>query len=319
MSEKKLFPGISQVDIDIENRKAKELEEQKKREAKDAEEKRIKDEFDAKVQSLKQNFGPNFDEKRKATRNSQVKRFFAYNFGCLGFMYALWIAAVFCPDNNGKSMKDVMKGAISSGDIIAFDKVYDKTNSNVLAFLRAFINPILDTYNYANLFDADAYTGIKKSQDLRVLRTYFGIFFAILSAVLATIARKQDLKEISKEEKVVLDDIARVLKCWERGEIDRIDPQYIDLIHNREMVYKIISHLSREDAMAFRKVLEGDTYIKPEVAVNIIEGHLQSHPEDVDLVLDTFDEKSLILSGLFDKMNEIKQKNNEKAKETVKA
>ena len=71
--------------------------------------------------------------------------------------------------------------------------------------------------------------------------------------------------------------------------------------------------------MAFRKVLEGDTYIKPEVAVNIIEGHLQSHPEDVDLVLDTFDEKSLILSGLFDKMNEIKQKNNEKAKETVKA
>ncbi|MBO7509255.1 MAG: hypothetical protein J6T57_03200 [Alphaproteobacteria bacterium] len=60
----------------------------------------------------------------------------------------------------------------------------------------------------------------------------------------------------------------------------------------------IISHLATEKRIYFDMLMNGEINIKDnktfmDMAVAIMMGHLESHPEDAQLILDTFEEKSL--------------------------
>ena len=65
-----------------------------------------------------------------------------------------------------------------------------------------------------------------------------------------------------------------------------------------EVVKDIISHMSAQDKEFFEKVLDGtinirDNKLLADVARQIVEGHFETHPEDMQLLVETFDPDSL--------------------------
>lgn len=67
------------------------------------------------------------------------------------------------------------------------------------------------------------------------------------------------------------------------------------LLHTVDFVIK---GMSQDNRIYFDMLMNGDINIKNnkvfmDMAVAVMTGHLESHPEDAQLILDTFEEKSL--------------------------
>ena len=60
----------------------------------------------------------------------------------------------------------------------------------------------------------------------------------------------------------------------------------------------VIKRMSKDKRVYFDMLMSGDISVKDNatfqsMAVSVMSGHLQSHPEDLQMVLDVFDERSM--------------------------
>lgn len=292
MSEKKLFFGVSQSDVDaIIDCEAKEAKPAKAEQNK--QEKR---------------------EERKAQKKAEAKyysKFGAYLnlkgplllFGMLNIM----IAGVDCLSRDAKA---------EFVDPNVEPSVYPK-HSLGGALGEAFI----PTYHAGNL----SYQGDANSQtfwDLRDPNGHLdsskinGRWLTHMSVLLVELIILIGLGIRATKRRNDVDIVNKIAE--EQG----INPENVKRLSR--VADDIVQKMSEESGVYFdllmdEKLNADNKEFVRNMATNIMLGHLQSHPEDVDLVLNTFDEKSLMLSGLFDKVNEIKQKNNKRAGQTVKA
>lgn len=288
MAEKKLFPGVTEQDIQKQ-------EQEKLKAAQEAETKRIalqqakeKAETDAKVKEEQKQFDDTVKDFYKKFSNrvedlkGDLRKFLFGQLAFLGVMHGIWLFGHIEP---GKDAYGDDKGinffelALSTSDADAAEKTHEKTGSETLSVARYFVNPTLETYNLSNIFKKESYN--IKGRDMSLIRAYAGLIAIIIGAAIT-------ISESKKRTKIK--DIRKLLLLWQKNNIADIKMQ--EFI-NQDMVGKIISHMSGQDAKVFNQMLKGEITVSYETAVKIMEGHLQKHPEDVQMIFDFFDERSI--------------------------
>jgi hypothetical protein len=85
-------------------------------------------------------------------------------------------------------------------------------------------------------------------------------------------------------------------------ELEKIGKEYnLDTEEVRRLVNvckDVIKRMSKDKRVYFDMLMSGDISVKDSaifqsMAVSVMSGHLQSHPEDLQMVLDVFDERSI--------------------------
>ena len=298
MPTKKLFPGVSEQDVqkkEAEQEKLKQAQNKKreaalkvaKEKAEQAQKKAEEREFNDMVTDFYKKFGD-----RMNVYKTEMKEFVIGNLFFLASMYGMW-GIGHAGDNNGKGL-NIFKAAISTSDIEAAEKIYEKTGSKTLALGSYLINPVKETYDFSTIFKKESYDVFKNDNDWKLVRAYFGLMTLISFAI-------GGLNNISADKKKKIEEIKRALKYWNEQDFDGLEANtFPNKNHysttpfvNPDMVAKIISHLSSKDATFFNQMLSGEKEVPLNVAVKIMEGHLQSHPEDLQMILDSFDERSI--------------------------
>lgn len=298
---KQLFPGVSEQDIiNQEQQKIKAAEqERKKQEAmkkaaqelkqKQEQEKQQQD-FEKKVKYLYRKFG-----KFRKDLNWEIKHFIKRQSIMLGLFYSLFIFGSLPTAEKGINL---LRFAVSASDEKAADKkitkkIYEADEEDkeiAKAYFAYFMNPLKETYNFPAIFDKNAY-GFDENYDLfnyEAIRAWIGLISVIWCAALS-------VSNIKSKKKGETTHIRQILEAWENNDFKSMD----FLINiNKEtdlngMAEQIFSHLSKKDKTMFEKMMNGEAKFDVKTAVAIMEGHFKSHPEDVKLVFDTFDERSI--------------------------
>lgn len=288
MANKRLFPGVSEEDI-LENERYEQLMQQSEQE----EEKQKQLEDQARKLYLK--FG-----KKLSTIATESKRFVVKQAMMLTGLYALYgIGLAFTKHEHN----NLFTKTVSITDLAKANDVYQRTKSKGAKTWALLTNPVKETYSFSNLFDlhADysAQTLTKPSvthlSDLRAIRAYLGLASIIYFMLIA-------LQNVSADKKKKIAKAKEILTLWSNGNFDKIhieneqDYEEEDIEQEEtviEMLENVVSHLSSQDAAAFKKIMAGATNIPFDTAIQIIQGHLKTHPTDLHLISETFDERSI--------------------------
>lgn len=291
MANKKLFPGVTERDTRKQEQAKREAEEKakKEREAFLEAEKRLKAEKEQERQEQKFNrvveeFYQKFGDKVQNLK-MELKNFVNTQLLFLGVMYGIWLLGHVGPEKNAYGDDkgiNFFEVALSVSDSEAAEKTEKNTGSKALGTARYIMNPTLETYNFANLFRKESYIALSNS-DLRGIRAYFGLVMVICAAVTS-------ISAASKDKKNKINDIKKLLILWQQNNL--VDIKMQEFV-NKDMIGKIISHMSGQNARYFQQIINGEKSVSFETAVKIMEGHLKAHPEDLQMVLDVFDERSI--------------------------
>ncbi|MDW3024134.1 MAG: hypothetical protein R8N50_00380 [Alphaproteobacteria bacterium] len=291
MANKKLFPGITEQDIKKQEQ-AKRMAEEKANKEREVfleaenrlnakkEQERQEQEFNRVVEEFYQKFGDKVQNLKMG-----LKQFVYTQLIFLGMMHGIWLFG------HAESEKDAYgfdKGinffelALSESDSEAAEKTEKNTGSKALGTARYFMNPTLETYNFANLFRKESYIALSNG-DLRSIRAYVGLVMIITTAASLIYGASEDKKN-------KINDIKKLLILWQQNNL--VDIKMQEFV-NKDMIGKIISHMSGQNAKYFQQIINGEKSVSFEIAVKIMEGHLKAHPEDLQMVLDVFDERSI--------------------------
>ena len=181
-------------------------------------------------------------------------------------------------------------GAVSQTDIDVGNRVATEKDSFWAGLGAAALNPLKETYTFSNIKNKDAIAALKSKTvyDLRVVRAYVGLVLMLVSTILGILTARNTIKTINEDERkanqIKIQEINKLLTVWKNKDIKTMqleDFRYMD------MIKKIISHMSSQDASLFIYILNGENCVSPEITSSILTGHLKSHPEDAQLVLDT--------------------------------
>ncbi len=291
MADKKLFPGVTEQDVQKKEQAKREAEEKAKKEREafleaenrlnaKKEQKRQEQEFNSVVEEFYQKFGDKVQNLKMGLKGFVYKQLIF-----LGIMHGIWLFGHVEP---GKDADGYDKGinffelALSGSDFEAAEKTAENTGSGALGAARYFTNPTLETYNFANIFRKESYIALS-NQDWRVLRAYAGLAMVITAAAGL-------ISGASKDKKNKINDIKKLLILWQQNNL--VDIKMQEFV-NKDMIGKIISHMSGQNARCFQQIINGEKSVSFETAVKIMEGHLKAHPEDLQMVLDLFDERSI--------------------------
>ena len=290
MTEKKLFPGVTKQDIqrqEVEKKAAEQavkekqaaIQAAKKKAEKEAKAKEEQKQFEDTIQDFYKKFGNKVGDLKHS-----LHKFVFTQLAFLGVAYGIWLFGHVEPgkdaygDDKGINLAEL---ALSKSDFEAADETLEKTGSKTLAFTRYFINPTLETYNLSNIFKKESYDTNKYGW--RATRAYVGLLIIIFAAI-------SSIAEISGTKKQKISDIRKLLILWQKNNIENIK---MEEFINKDIVGKIISHMSGQNATIFHQILSGEKTVSYETAVKIMEGHLKSHTEDLQMIFDFFDERSI--------------------------
>lgn len=304
MPTKKLFPGVTEKDIqEKEQEKIKKAEAAKKKAeefekatAKKVEEERKKTE-EREFNDMVKDFYEKFGNQMNAYK-TEMQSFVVSHLSVLGIMYAIW-GVGHVPTSSHRDAAGEKEGinlavaALSETDFEVAEKTYKKTGSKTLAWGSHLLNPVKETYDFSTIFKKESYDTFGPG-NWKLLRAYLGLTMVIAFALLG-------LDIISDEKKKKIEEIKRTLKMWNEQDFGGLEANtFPNKNHysttpfvNPDMVAKIISHLSSKDAKVFNDMMNGTTEVPFNTAVKIMEGHLKAHPEDLQMVLDSFDERSI--------------------------
>lgn len=291
MADKKLFPGVTEQDIKKQEQAKREAGEKAKKkheaflEAENQlntkkEQERQEQEFNRVVEEFYQKFGDKVQDLKR-----RLKEFVFTQFIFLGVMHGIWLFGHAEPDKDAYGYDkgiNFFELALSESDSEAAEKTAKNTGSEALGVARYFMNPTLETYNFANIFRKESYIALK-NQDLRVFRAYAGLALIITAAAGLIYGASEDKKN-------KINDIKKLLILWQQNNL--VDIKMQEFV-NKDMIGKIISHMSGQNAKCFQQIINGEKSVSFETAVKIMEGHLKAHPEDLQMVLDVFDERSI--------------------------
>jgi len=283
-----LFPGVSEEDILESERLEETMQEIERAEEKDRQTKR-------QARRLYIKYG-----KQVSTFASETKRFIAKQAILLTGFYAVYGLGLIATKNQHKNF---LTRAVSTTDLQSAYNAYAETGSRKSKASALFMNPLKETYTFSNLFNQDIRYNpqpapkhfISKVSDLRPMRAYVGLFSVIVFALAG-------LRNISRDKKRKIEKIQDVLNLWSNGNFEKInienenDYQEVEIEQEErivEMLERVVSHLSSQDATAFKKIMAGETNIPFDTAIHIMQGHLKTHPKDVQMVLETFEERSI--------------------------
>ena len=310
---KQLFPGVSEQDMENkEKQKQAELEQDRKKAEKikraaeelklKAEQEKQRQDFEKKVNHLYFRFG----EFRK-TLDKEIRRFIGKQATVLGIFYFMFLFGSLPTAEKGINVFGL---APSETDAKAADKRYSKQyyslseedqklekKETLKAFFTYLTNPLKESYDFSTIFKKEAYKSFSESWsfkdndliDWRVIRAYVGLIAVILCAA-------WNIQNIKEDKKEKTQHIRKILAAWKNNDFAKLDSLVNSYSKGSDvniMMLKIISHLSKKDQTVFEKLITGDAKMSVETAVAVMEGHLKSHPEDMKLVLDTFDENSI--------------------------
>jgi hypothetical protein len=313
---KQLFPGVSEQDMENKEKQKQAKLEQDRKKAEEikraaeelklkAEQEKQRQDFEKKVNHLYFRFG----EFRK-TLDKEIRRFIGKQATVLGIFYFMSLFGSIPHDAFAEKGINVFALAPSKTDFEAGDKKFSKQyyssskedqelekEETKKAFLAYLANPLKESYDFSTIFKKEAYKSFAESWsfkendfiDWRVIRAYVGLIAVVLCATWNV----QNIKEDKKEK---TQHIRKILAAWKNNDFAKLDSlvnSYSEGSDVNIMMLKIISHLSKKDQTVFEKLITGDAKMSVETAVAVMEGHLQSHPEDMKLVLDTFDENSI--------------------------
>ena len=318
---KQLFPGVSEQDMKNKEKQKQAKLEQDRKKAEEikraAEELKLKAEQEKQRQNLKKKADflyLRFGEFRK-TLDKEIRKFIGRQAILLGVFYTMFGIGSFGDHEDDKGI-NLFVPAVSKTDIEAAEAHYkgrysldeqELEKTDFRKSLWAYItNPVKETYDFSTLFDGDAYKQFVKSLhpsevrdngyyipfvDWRVIRAYVGLIAVILCAAWSVKTVKEDKTAKTKH-------IREILTAWEQNDFKKLDGFMhtvfsSDGVDVMKLAAKIIQHLSKKDQTVFEKLITGDVKVSVETAVAVMEGHLKSHPEDMELVMSTFDERSI--------------------------
>lgn len=124
---------------------------------------------------------------------------------------------------------------------------------------------------------------------------YRQLAFLIVSLCVAVGTSRADSKYY-REDKARVNAVDMMLGLKEFGRKYKLNSRQVKhLLHTADFVIK---GMSQDNRIYFDMLMSGDINIKNneafmDMAVAVMTGHLESHPEDAQLILDTFEEKSL--------------------------
>lgn len=244
---KKLFPGVSQKDLDkkqrIADKNAARLAAQEK--AQTAEKQRAE---------LLQKFGVNMDGYKHERIQAIKGTVYA---GFVGF--ACW--------------------ALFSFYINGFIDIFQNKKVGSKEWAKPIVNPFVDG---------------KFAPTAAWYRQLAFLVVSLCIAIGTKAAYSKDYREI--KDRVDAVDMMTDLEKFVDGAKLKLNPRQIK--HLLKTVPFIIESMSADKRVYFDMLMSGKIDIKNnktfmDMAIAIMSGHLQSHPEDAKLILDTFEEKSL--------------------------
>ena len=294
MTDKRLFFGVSQSQIDEAEKTAREAEKaarEVEKAARDAEEIETERKKREQVYAKYIGFRPENIKREKISLKDVAFR--------LGTFFGIWafVAAwgIFANENAGKESRE------------------DKThNLKVSQRLRDAFWPVSNGWYVENIgdeYDPEAlyrYDASKKGKFLPRGVWYVNMAFVLIGAIL--IARKAN--KVRKENKTIREENAAnkyynetgrkavdmMLALKEFGE--KYEFSEADVKKIMDVIPSVISKMSKDERVYFDMLMDDKIDIKNDktfmdMAVAIMAGHLESHPEAAQLILDTFEEKSL--------------------------
>ena len=124
---------------------------------------------------------------------------------------------------------------------------------------------------------------------------YRQLAFLIVSLCVA-VGTSRTYSKYYREDKARVNAVDMMLGLKEFGRKYKLNSRQVKhLLHTVDFVIK---GMSQDNRIYFDMLMNGDINIKNnkvfmDMAVAVMTGHLESHPEDAQLILDTFEEKSL--------------------------
>lgn len=307
MNTKKLFPGVTQEDIVNKERQA-ELAAEQARLAEEAAAKKAEAERIARVQAEAK-------QQEEAARTAARRKYaMPYNtyiepdntvwkaFGILGVvMTAFYLICGSAHKGEIKYYEDWWLNQASEAK--KAQKKYKWYNTLYHAW-----NPVSDGfYGYweDDPYGQDIgrfYIGFDKDSIGKFKPTgtwYFNIvsFLTMLSiAIGVSIDQKKRINETKQENKLNIKAVDMMLDLQKLGKEYNLNTEQVQKLVS--LTPQIISDMSRDERVYFDMLMNGDIEIAENktflgMATAIMDGHLKKHPEDMQRVLEVFDEKSI--------------------------
>ena len=256
MAEKKLFPGVTEQDIQKQ-------EQEKLKAAQEAEAKRIA------MQQAKEKA-----EANAKVKEEQKKLHDLYNPTILPFKLKVGLIAVLnlCIGELHRSINDYGEQIWHHVDPI-------ENNTLGQAIAEAYVPTYHAPYEYGEKGHFESTPNPRWMMHMIVL-----LAEALVLSLLAINNAKRN-KQID-----LMAEIAKISKE------QNIDPTYIKKM--LKVAPNIIKNMSKDSRVYFDMLIEGklDTENAPaflDMATSIMEGHLQTHPEDLQVIMNLFDEHSI--------------------------
>ena len=281
MAEKKLFPGVTEQDVqkqEMEKQKAIKVAEAKRialEEAKEkAKQKAAADAAEAKVNAERlEAYKKYLKISDKIPSMSDIKQFCKVNALAAASLFMLgnvsWLFVQSDPyvDTNGHGFAD---------------------NPHYKPYKAALHDAYIPTNKYYGYDWEDADGAINEEPDFApsvawMINVFLSVCVLVVSSRLLidtdgkkTVKMMLELEKIGKEYNLDTKEVRRLVNVCK----------------------DIIKRMSADKRVYFDMLMSGDISVKDNatfqsMAVSVMSGHLQSHPEDLQMVLDVFDERSM--------------------------
>ena len=281
MAEKKLFPGVTEQDVqkqEMEKQKAIKVAEAKRialEEAKEkAKQKAAADAAEAKVNAERlEAYKKYLKISDKIPSMSDIKQFCKVNALAAASLFMLgnvsWLFVQSDPyvDTNGHGFAD---------------------NPHYKPYKAALHDAYIPTNKYYGYDWEDADGAINEEPDFApsvawMINVFLSVCVLVVSSRLLidtdgkkTVKMMLELEKIGKEYNLDTKEVRRLVNVCK----------------------DIIKRMSADKRVYFDMLMSGDISVKDNatfqsMAVSVMSGHLQSHPEDLQMVLDVFDERSI--------------------------
>ena len=158
-------------------------------------------------------------------------------------------------------------------------------------YRREYLVSLKNAYNVTNLFDGDKWKRKEHDRASDATETLFAILLLIAALEIGRRHVKDDEIVAKRTLKVnistgVMDDLYNIKTghVWSPG-----------LLWNMHPVSRaVIKHLSSQDSMRFNALLKGKVHrASRDYTMAVIRGYLETHPDELQKVLDVYEEESL--------------------------
>ena len=156
--------------------------------------------------------------------------------------------------------------------------------------MQEYVGPSMDNRTYVEAVK-DAYIPFYKGKfDPHITWMANVCFQIILALVCVGIALRQKSKR--KEQEHDIDVMLEIEKLAKEHQLDATATKKM-----LSVAPEIVKHMSEDSRVYFDMIMDGKVSTTDENFMNIasavMAGHLQTHPEDLELVMSTFDERSI--------------------------